>query len=278
MNTEDLFKLIVEKESFLCVGLDSAFEKIPGHLKKLDHPVFEFNKQIIDATAQYAIAYKPNLAFYECRGLEGWYDLELTVHYLKENYPEIFLIADAKRGDIGNTSKMYARTFFEFMDFNAVTVAPYMGEDSVKPFLQFPGKFVILLALTSNPSASDFQYFSSKDHKTLFAEVIEKSKQWGNTNNLMYVVGATKASMLVTIRELIPDNFILVPGVGAQGGSLEEVAKYGMNSKCGLFVNASRSIIFASQETDFAEQAANEASKMQQQMSKLLADSGIINR
>lgn len=277
MNTEDLFKSIKEKQSFLCVGLDSAFEKIPGHLKKLDHPVFEFNKQIIDATAQYAIAYKPNLAFYECRGLEGWYDLELTVHYLKENHPEIFLIADAKRGDIGNTSKMYARAFFEYMDFDAITVAPYMGEDSVKPFLQFPGKFVILLALTSNPSAVDFQYFSSKDHKTLFTEVIEKSKQWGNTNNLMYVVGATKASMLVTIRELVPDNFILVPGVGAQGGNLEEVAKYGMNNKCGLLVNASRSIIFASQETDFAEQVAKEAFKLQQQMSKLLADSGIIN-
>lgn len=277
MNSEDLFKSIKEKESFLCVGLDSAYEKIPAHLKHYDQPVFEFNKKIVDATAAYAVAYKPNLAFYECRGLKGWQDLENTVAYIRENYPNIFLIADAKRGDIGNTSKMYAQAFFENMDFDAVTVAPYMGEDSVKPFLQFPGKFVILLALTSNPSAVDFQYFSSKEDKKLFAEVIEKSKNWGNPENMMYVVGATKASMLVPIRRQVPNNFLLVPGVGAQGGSLEEVAKYGMTDNCGLLVNASRSIIFASSDSDFAEKASIEARDLQQQMSVLLSKAGIMN-
>lgn len=277
MNSEDIFKSIKIKKSFLCVGLDSAFEKIPEHLKQLDKPVFEFNKEIVDATAAYTIAYKPNLAFYEYRGLEGWQDLELTVQYIKEKYPDIFLIADAKRGDIGNTSKMYAQAFFKYMDFDAVTVAPYMGEDSVKPFLQFPGKYVILLALTSNSSAVDFQYFSSKDHKTLFAEVIDKSKNWGDKDNLMYVVGATKASMLVNIREQVPENFLLVPGVGAQGGSLEEVAEYGMTDKCGLLVNASRSIIFAGNDKDFAEKAGKEAKDLQQQMSRLLSQAGIIN-
>jgi orotidine-5'-phosphate decarboxylase len=277
MNFGELFESIKKKKSFLCVGLDSAFDKIPEHLKQNDKPVFEFNKQIVDATAPYAVAFKPNLAFYECRGLEGWRDLELTVKYIKENYPSIFLIADAKRGDIGNTSKMYAQAFFENMDFDAITVAPYMGEDSVRPFLQFPGKYVILLALTSNPSAADFQYFSSKENKALFTEVIDKSRHWGNTDNLMYVVGATKASMLVSIREQVPDNFLLVPGVGAQGGSLEEVAKYGMTKRCGLLVNASRSIIFASYGTDFAEQARKEANALQLQMSVLLAEAGIVH-
>lgn len=277
MSSEELFKSIKIKKSFLCVGLDSAFEKIPEHLKQLDRPVFEFNKQIIDATAAYTVAYKPNLAFYEYRGLEGWRDLELTVKYIRDKYPDIFLIADAKRGDIGNTSKMYAQAFFENLDFDAVTVAPYMGEDSVKPFLQFPGKYVILLALTSNPSAADFQYFSSKDHKTLFSEVINKSTNWGTPENLMYVVGATKASMLVPIREQVPDNFLLVPGVGAQGGSLEEVAKYGMNKTCGLIVNASRSIIFASNDAHFAVNAGKEANDLQQQMSVLLTKAGLIN-
>lgn len=277
MNTEDLFKSIRKKKSFLCVGLDSAFEKIPGHLKQNDQPVFEFNKQIVNATAPYAIAFKPNLAFYECRGIEGWKDLELTVKFIRDKYPDIFLIADAKRGDIGNTSKMYAQAFFEYMDFDAVTVAPYMGEDSVKPFLQFPDKFVILLALTSNPGAVDFQYISSGEHKKLFAEVIDKSKNWGKPDNLMYVVGATKASMLVPIREQIPDNFILVPGVGAQGGSLEEVAKYGLTDKCGLLVNASRSIIFSGNDNNFAEKAGEEAYKLQQHMNKLLVDAEIID-
>ncbi len=276
MNSEDLFQAIKKKKSYLCVGLDSAIDKIPVHLKGSDRPVFEFNRQIIDATAPYAVAYKPNLAFYECRGLEGWEDLEMTVKYLKDSYPEIFIIADAKRGDIGNTSKMYAQAFFEQMDVDAVTVAPYMGEDSVKPFLQFPGKYVILLALTSNPSAADFQYFTSKDNKTLFTEVIEKSKQWGDSDKLMYVVGATKASMLVNIRKLVPEHFLLVPGVGAQGGNLEEVAKYGMSSKCGLLVNASRSIIFASDGADFAKHAAMESQKLQVQMKETLKKAGII--
>jgi orotidine-5'-phosphate decarboxylase len=277
MNTEDLLYSIKKKKSFLCVGLDSALEKIPRHLKQHDQPVFEFNKQIVDATAPYTVAFKPNLAFYECRGIEGWRDLELTVKYIRKKYPDIFLIADAKRGDIGNTSKMYAQAFFEYMDFDAVTAAPYMGEDSIRPFLQFPGKYVILLALTSNPSASDFQYFSSKDHKKLFAEVIDKSKNWGNPDNLMYVVGATKASMLVAIREQIPNNFLLVPGVGAQGGSLEDVAKYGMTNKCGLLVNASRSIIFAGKDQNFAKKAGEEAKGLQQQMSKLLNNQGLIS-
>jgi orotidine-5'-phosphate decarboxylase len=275
MTTDNLFKAIKQKQSFLCVGLDSDKDKIPAHLRELEHGVYEFNKQIIDATANYAVAYKPNLAFYECRGLEGWRDLELTVAYLKQNYPGIFLIADAKRGDIGNTSKMYARTFFENMNFDAVTVAPYMGEDSVKPFFQFPGKFVILLALTSNPGALDFQFFTSKEHKPLFAEVIDKSKTWGSEANTMYVVGATKASMLLKIREQIPGHFLLVPGVGAQGGSLEEVAQYGMNSRCGLLVNASRSILFAGSGNDFADRAAGEAGNMQQLMASLLHKAGI---
>jgi orotidine-5'-phosphate decarboxylase len=276
MNTESLFISIKRKRSFLCVGLDSEYEKIPDCLLHFDRPVFEFNKQIIDATAPYAVAFKPNLAFYEYRGIEGWNDLELTVNYIKKKYPDIFLIADAKRGDIGNTSKMYAQAFFRTLNFDAITVAPYMGEDSVKPFLQFVGKFVILLALTSNSGAADFQYFSSKDHKPLFAEVIEKSKNWGNEDNLMYVVGATKASMLVNIRDQIPGHFLLVPGVGAQGGSLEEVAKYGMNSKCGLLVNASRSIIFAGSDPDFAEKASDEAQKLQHQMEALLSEAEII--
>lgn len=276
MTTEQLLIEIKQKQSFLCVGLDSDFNKIPAQLKIEKQPVFEFNKQIINATAQYTIAYKPNLAFYECRGLEGWRDFELTVNYLKENYPDIFIIADAKRGDIGNTSKMYAQAFFENSDVDAVTVAPYMGEDSVKPFLQFDGKFVILLALTSNPSAADFQYFSSSEQKPLFSEVIDKSKNWGSPENLMYVVGATKASVLGKIREQIPEHFLLVPGVGAQGGSLQEVAKYGMNKQCGLLVNASRSIIFAGTGNDFAEKAREEALSLQVHMAELLKQSNII--
>jgi len=276
MTTDQLLANIKKKQSFLCVGLDSDLNKIPGHIKNDKRAVFEFNKKIIDATAPYAIAYKPNLAFYECRGIEGWKDFELTVTYLRENYPDVFLIADAKRGDIGNTSKMYAQAFFESSDVDAVTVAPYMGEDSVKPFLQFEGKFVILLALTSNPSAADFQYYSSVDHKPLFAEVLDKSKTWGNVENLMYVVGATKASVLVKIREQIPDHFLLVPGVGAQGGSLEEVAEYGMNKRCGLLVNASRSIIFAGSDTDFAEKAEAEARNLQQKMAELLKQANLI--
>jgi orotidine-5'-phosphate decarboxylase len=276
MNTSSILKNIQKKKSYLCIGLDSDIQKIPAHLKSLEKPVFEFNRQIIDATAPYAVAYKPNLAFYESRGLEGWNDLELTARYIKDHYPEHFLIADAKRGDIGNTSSMYAKAFFETMNFDAVTVAPYMGEDSVVPFLRYPGKFIIILALTSNQGAADFQYFTSRENKPLFAEVINQSKKWGNTDNIMYVVGATKASLLVTIREIIPDHFLLVPGVGAQGGSLEEVAHYGMNKQCGLLVNASRSVIFASPGTDFAEKAAGESILLQKQMELTLKAAGII--
>ena len=276
MDSQTLYSHIRKKKSFLCVGLDSDLKKIPSHLKDREHPVFEFNKQIIDATAEYTVAYKPNLAFYESRGLEGWNDLELTVKYLKEKYPDIFLIADAKRGDIGNTSQMYAQAFFENLNFDAVTVAPYMGEDSVKPFLWFANKTVILLALTSNQSAADFQYFSSRDNKPLFLEVVEKSKSWGNIDNLMYVVGATKASMLINIREIIPDHFLLVPGVGAQGGSLEEVAKYGLNRQCGLLVNASRSVIFAGTGEDFAQKAGEEARKLCHQMEKILTEAALL--
>jgi orotidine-5'-phosphate decarboxylase len=276
MTSEVLFEQISQKKSFLCVGLDSDIEKIPVHLKNEPRPVFEFNKKIIDATAPYTVAYKPNLAFYESRGIEGWQDLVSTVGYIRAHYPDIFLIADAKRGDIGNTSKMYAEAFFGKLDFDAITVAPYMGEDSVKPFLGFKGKFIILLALTSNSGASDFQYFSSKANKPLFLEIIEKSKNWGNATNMMYVVGATKASMLVPIRELIPDHFLLVPGIGAQGGSLEEVAKYGLNKKCGLLVNASRSIIYADSGINFAKNATDEAKNTQEQMASLLKNAGII--
>jgi orotidine-5'-phosphate decarboxylase len=276
MNCETLFKNIRKKKSFLCVGLDSDDEKIPTHLKDVKTPVFEFNKQIVDATASFAVAFKPNLAFYECRGLDGWNDLEMTADYIKQNYPDLFLIADAKRGDIGNTSAMYAKAFFEKMNFDAITVAPYMGEDSVMPFLSYKDKFIILLALTSNPGASDFQYFTSKENRPLFTEVIRKSKNWGTNENMMYVVGATKAAMLVTIREHLPDHFLLVPGVGAQGGSLEEVARYGLNSTCGLLVNASRSILFAGDGTDFAEKAAKEAQSMQQKMESLLREARLI--
>ncbi len=270
MTTDSLFKAILTKRSFLCVGLDSALEKIPKHLLSEKRPVFEFNRQIIDATAEYAVAYKPNLAFYECRGLEGWQDFELTVEYLRKNYPDVFVIADAKRGDIGNTSRMYAQAFFERVDVDAVTVAPYMGSDSVRPFLDFQDKFVILLALTSNPGAADFQFIESGNGEQLFSEVIKKSRNWGTSENMMYVVGATKASMLGAIRELIPDHFLLVPGVGAQGGSLEEVARHGLNQKCGLLVNASRSIIFADSGEDFARKAADEASTLQAEMDRLL--------
>jgi orotidine-5'-phosphate decarboxylase len=275
MNTDFLFTQIRQKKSFLCIGLDSDINKIPVHLKNHKNPVFNFNKKIIDATVVYTIAYKPNLAFYESRGIEGWRDLELTVEYLRKNYPDLFLIADAKRGDIGNTSKMYAETFFGKFNFDAVTIAPYMGEDSIKPFLDYKGKYVILLVLTSNTGAADFQYIISKDKRPLFVEVIEKSKKWGSIENMMYVVGATKASMLATIRLYVPDHFLLVPGIGAQGGSLEEVAKYGLNSKCGLLVNASRSIIYAGNSTDFAEKAAEEAKSLQQEMDRILTEAGL---
>ncbi len=270
MKLDSLIGQIKQKKSFLCVGLDSEFAKLPAHLQSVETPVFRFNKEIIDATAPYTIAYKPNLAFYESRGLEGWKDLELTVNYIKENYPDMFLIADAKRGDIGNTSRMYAEAFFNHLNFDAVTVAPYMGADSVTPFLGFKDKFVILLALTSNAGASDFQYITNNANKPLFMEVIEKSASWGTEQNMMYVVGATKASMLTNIRQIVPNHFLLVPGVGAQGGSLEDVAKYGMTKDCGLIVNASRSILFASSGKDFDKAAAQEAEKLQKEMENMI--------
>lgn len=277
MTTDQLYQNIRDKQSFLCVGLDSALEKIPGHIRSTDDPVFNFNKAIIDATAPFAVAFKPNLAFYESRGLQGWSDLEKTVAYIRQNYPDVFIIADAKRGDIGNTSRMYAQAFFENMEVDAVTVAPYMGEDSVKPFLSFQDRFVILLALTSNPGASDFQFLAGTDHNPLFMQVLEKSRGWGSEENMMYVVGATKASMLVKIREAVPHHFLLVPGVGAQGGSLQEVAEYGMNRKCGLLVNASRSVIFAGIDEDFAVKAAAEAESLQREMSELLQKAGLLD-
>jgi orotidine-5'-phosphate decarboxylase len=236
MDQTGLFENIVKKRSFLCVGLDSEIDKIPSFLLKGKDPVFEFNKRIIDSTHEFAVAYKPNVAFYECYGAKGWVSLESTVKYIKEFYPGIFIIADAKRGDIGNTSKMYAKAFLENMPFDAITVAPYMGEDSVSPFLSYNEKWVVLLALTSNKGADDFQYHN-EDGIKLFERVLTVSQKWGTTNNLMYVVGATRAEMLKDIRKLVPDHFLLVPGVGAQGGSLEEVAKFGLNSKCGLLVN-----------------------------------------
>lgn len=275
MNYTELFEQIKKKRSFLCVGLDSDIAKIPQHLLSTEDPVFEFNKAIIDATAEVTIAYKPNIAFYESRGVEGWISLEKTVKYIKTRYPEIFTIADAKRGDIGNTSEMYARAFLETLDFDSITVAPYMGEDSVTPFLKYAGKWVVLLALTSNKGAFDFQFFESNGMK-LYEKVLEKSQDWGDARNMMYVVGATKAEMLGGIRKIVPDHFLLVPGVGAQGGSLEEVAKYGMNSHCGLIVNSSRGIIFADRTENFAVRAGEEARVLQQDMERLLKEGRVL--
>lgn len=275
MNYTALFEQIKKKKSFLCVGLDSDIAKIPAHLQQVADPVFEFNKAVIDATAGVTIAYKPNIAFYESRGVEGWQSLEKTVIYIRQQYPEIFLIADAKRGDIGNTSQMYAKAFLETLNFDAITVAPYMGEDSVTPFLQYPEKWVILLALTSNKGAFDFQFREDKGVK-LYEAVLRKSQEWGDKQNMMYVVGATKAEMLRGIRDIVPDHFLLVPGVGAQGGSLQEVAKYGMNSHCGLIVNSSRGIIFADKTEQFAVRAGEEARKLQGEMEILLKEKGIL--
>ena len=274
MNYTQLFEQIKKKKSFLCVGLDSDIAKIPAHLLTAEDPVFEFNKAIIDATAAVTIAYKPNIAFYESRGVEGWLSPEKTVEYIKQNYPGIFTIADAKRGDIGNTSQMYAKAFLETLNFDSITVAPYMGEDSVTPFLQYEGKWVILLALTSNKGAFDFQFFDCEGEK-LYEKVLKKSQDWGNAEKIMYVVGATKAEMLEGIRKIVPDHFLLVPGVGAQGGSLEEVARYGMNAHCGLIVNSSRGIIFADKTEHFAVRAGEEARKLQKDMERLLKENGI---
>jgi orotidine-5'-phosphate decarboxylase len=277
MNSNDLFKQIQLKSSFLCVGLDTDINKIPVHLRDTTDPIFAFNKEIIDATLPYTVAYKPNLAFYESEGIKGWESLEKTVTYIRSVAPEVFIIADAKRGDIGNTSTMYARAFFDRMDFDAVTVAPYMGEDSVKPFMTYLDKWVILLALTSNKGAFDFQFQSIADSgENLYETVIKKSVQWGTENNMMYVVGATKAEMLAGIRKIIPNHFLLVPGVGAQGGSLEEVARYGMNQTCGLLVNSSRAIIYADSTRNFAVVAAEKAAEVAAEMKEYLLTYGLI--
>lgn len=275
MNYDQLFEQIKKKRSFLCVGLDSDLAKLPEHILGCDDPVFEFNKAIIEATAPFTIAYKPNIAFYESRGVSGWKSLEKTVKYIKSHYPEIFTIADAKRGDIGNTSEMYAKAFLQTLDFDSITVAPYMGEDSVTPFIKYPDKWVILLALTSNKGAFDLQFFE-EDGVKLYEKVLSVSQNWGNKENMMYVVGATKAEMLEGIRKIVPDHFLLVPGVGAQGGSLEEVAKYGMNARCGLIVNSSRGIIFADATENFAKRAGEEAEKLQRDMEHLLKEKGIL--
>jgi orotidine-5'-phosphate decarboxylase len=269
MTRQELISIINKKKSFLCVGLDTEINKIPPHLLREEDPVFEFNRQIIDATIDYAVAYKPNLAFYESSGLKGWISLEKTISYLHMKKDHVFLIADAKRGDIGNTSQQYAKAFFEILDVDAITVAPYMGSDSVQPFLSYPDKWVILLALTSNKGASDFQYIKSED-SYLFEHVLQTSSKWGTPDNMRYVVGATQARQLGAIRKIVPDHFLLVPGIGAQGGSLEEVVRYGMNKDTGLLVNASRSIIFASNKENFAEKAREEAMKMQNEMKTLL--------
>ena len=270
MNRQQLINEIFTKKSFLCVGLDTDINKIPEHLKKEEDPIFAFNKAIIDATAPYCVAYKPNLAFYECYGLKGMIAFEKTIKYLKENHPNHFIIADAKRGDIGNTSKMYAQTFFEEYNLDSVTVAPYMGEDSVKPFLEYDGKWVILLALTSNKGSHDFQLTEDKQGERLFEKVLKKSQEWGTTENLMYVVGATQGKMFEDIRRIVPNHFLLVPGVGAQGGSLQEVCKYGMTKDCGLLVNSSRGIIYASKDEDFAEIAGQKAKELQLEMASEL--------
>ncbi len=288
MTRQQIFENILRKKSFLCIGLDTDWNKIPKHLLDFEDPIFEFNKMIIDATHDLCVAYKPNLAFYECLGIKGWQALEKTIQYINKNYPDQFTIADAKRGDIGNTSKMYAQAFLQNLDFDSVTVAPYMGADSVTPFLEYPNKWVILLALTSNKGAEDFQKllidasttFSMTQHKSspslgvggLFEVVLSKSQQWGNAENMMYVVGATQATMLSEIRKIVPEHFLLVPGVGAQGGSLQEVAKYGMNAQCGLLVNSSRNIIYAGNDENFGIAARSEALKMQQEMEVLLKE------
>ena len=275
MTKQELFNQIIKKESFLCVGLDADLEKIPDHLLELDDPIFEFNKQIIDATKDYCVAYKPNLAFYESLGVKGWESLQKTMEYIPS---DIFTIADAKRGDIGNTSRMYAKTFFEYFNFDSVTVAPYMGNDSVAPFLEFGNKWVILLVATSNIGGLDFQYKKIEGGKRVFEEVLEKSVEWGDEENLMYVVGATRAEMLSDIRAIVPDSFLLVPGVGAQGGSLEEVAKYGMNDTCGLLVNSSRGIIYAGSGIDFALVAEKKSKELQSQMAAQLKQFGLLKK
>jgi orotidine-5'-phosphate decarboxylase len=274
MNRHEIFNNIISKKSFLCIGLDTDINKIPKHLLSYEDPVFEFNKEIIDSTIDLTVAYKVNTGFYESRGIKGWISLEKTFKYLNKFKNQIFTIADAKRGDIGNTSEQYAKAFFDFnfsgFDFDAVTVVPYMGKDSVKPFLSFKDKWVILLALTSKKGSDDFQNLELKDKKKLFEIVISKSSKWGNEDNMMFVVGATKTEEFRKIRNIIPNHFLLVPGVGTQKGNLYEVAKYGMNKQCGLLINASRSIIYASNNIDFAEKSRKQALKIQQEMKEIL--------
>jgi orotidine-5'-phosphate decarboxylase len=276
MTRQELIQQIKQKQSFLCVGLDTDAKKMPQCVFDLHDPIFEFNKAIIDATAPYCVAYKPNLAFYEAYGVKGMISFENTIKYIKEHHPHHLIIADAKRGDIGNTSQMYARTFFEEYDVDALTVAPYMGEDSVTPFLGYEGKWVILLALTSNKGSHDFQLTTDVQGERLFEKVMKQSQQWGNTENMMYVVGATQGQLFERIRDIVPHHFLLVPGVGAQGGSLEEVCKYGMTKDCGLIVNSSRGIIYASSDDHYAEVAGNKARELQQQMAEELKKAGII--
>jgi orotidine-5'-phosphate decarboxylase len=271
VNITQLFENIRRKRSFLCVGLDTEIKKIPKFISDLEFPVFEFNKKIIEETANYAVAFKPNLAFYETIGAAGWINLQMTVDYLRKNHPDIFIIADAKRGDIGNTSKMYAKALLQEINFDAITVAPYMGRDSVEPFLSIENKWTILLILTSNEGAADFQLMVDKDSNTrLFELVMKKAMQWGTTENMMFVVGATKADMLVDVRKIAPDHFLLIPGIGAQGGSLDDVVKYGLNKHCGLLVNSSRNIIYADATNNFAKVAGEKASEIQKQMELLL--------
>jgi orotidine-5'-phosphate decarboxylase len=279
MTTQQLIHQIKSKKTFLCIGLDVDVNKIPKHLLKTEDPIFEFNKAIIDATHDLCVSYKPNTAFYEAYGIKGWESLQKTISYINSNYPEIFTIADAKRGDIGNTSTMYAKAFFEDLNFDSVTVAPYMGKDSVEPFLAFQDKHTIMLALTSNEGAFDFQTLQTNGNqggaersvaKELYKQVLETSKQWKNAHNLMYVVGATKAEYFAEIRKIVPDNFLLVPGVGAQGGSLQEVCKYGLNESIGLLINSSRAILYASNGINYAEKAREEALKLQQEMETII--------
>lgn len=269
MTTQQLIEQIRIKKSFLCVGLDVDLNKVPQHLLATEDPIFEFNKAIIDATHDLCVAYKPNIAFFEAYGIKGWQALQKTINYINQNYPELFTIADAKRGDIGNTSSMYAKAFFDDLAFDSVTVAPYMGKDSVEPFLAFEGKHTIMLALTSNEGAFDFQTLMVNG-KELYKQVIETSKTWKNSENLMYVVGATKAEYFTEIRKIVPDSFFLVPGVGAQGGSLQEVCKYGLNNNVGLLINSSRGIIYASNQEDFAQKAREEALILQKEMNQIL--------
>lgn len=279
MNYKELVSNINKKKSFLCVGLDSDINKLPKHLLSLEDPIFEFNKQIIDATAQYAVSYKPNTAFYESLGSKGWATLEKTAKYIKDNYPDIFLIADCKRGDIGNTCKMYAKCFFEQMNFDAVTLSPYMGYDSISPFLEYKDKWVIILALTSNKSAIDLQFIQEKEsNEYLFEKTLKYGQSWGTLDQVMFVCGATQAYKLQQIRGIAPKSFLLVPGVGAQGGSLEDVAHYGMSPDCGLLVNSSRGIIYASDGEDFAQKAGEQAQILQKQMEALLKENKENNR